>query len=435
MANWLLRTTIRVAITAICLLAFKLSPMAAKAAGPVAPSWQVGYKATGLSYETQDPDGSISSRFNHFHVLSGNATSLAGGWLTVRGSARFAEVEPSLGRSTEPSKWYSGICEARLGTNTKALLGRQFVQAGVTSLTLDGVRMRHRFNRRWHLSAWAGARAPGDLAFDINGFDQDAAVGGRVTYQPSSRWRWGFSTAYRERNGQVAARPVGAELMTRALDNTRALARLAYDLEQERWVRVQAQAQWRRSPAAPVVDLQYIDRYPTVDAASWFARFMNLERIRLLRVAARHELPSRFGGEVSYLGSFVGGRSSSRLGLAALVPGGRIGYSLRLGDAGEENRVFGEYGYRLLPWLRLEAEAAVLSYTLLQDAPADQDRDVTTLAARARVGLRPGMRLLAEVQSLHNPDYDSDVRVIVGLDMSLARGNSRLGLDRGGWLR
>jgi hypothetical protein len=71
----------------------------------------------------------------------------------------------------------------------------------------------------------------------------------------------------------------------------------------------------------------------------------------------------------------------------------------------------------------------------MQDAPADQERDLTTLAARAKVDLRPGLRLLAEVQSLTNPEYDEDVRFLVGLDISMARGNSRFGLDRGGWLQ
>ncbi len=162
---------------------------------------------------------------------------------------------------------------------------------------------------------------------------------------------------------------------------------------------------------------------------------MDIRRIRLARASVRHALPSKFGGEVEYMGSFVGGRAATRLGAAALVPGGRVGYSARLGDLGEENRFYGELGRRLTSWLMLEAEAAVMTYALFQDAPSDQDRDLTTLAARARVDLRPGLRVLAEVQRLHNPAHDSDVRFLLGLDVSMARGSSPMGLDRGGWLR
>jgi len=412
-----------------------LAPACGQAADALPASWQVGYKGTGYSFQTEDRDGTVTDRFQQFHLLSGSASGIAGGWLTVRASGRFADENFTDRAGFEEAKWYTGMFEARFGGAWKARVGRQLVQAGVTSLTLDGAGVDFKPNRSWNLAAWGGAKAPVYNTFDFGEFDQDAALGGRVTYRPNYSWRLGLSTAYRERLGQVAGRPVGGEIMTSALTNTRIFGRVAYDLVQDLWARVQAQAQWRSSATSPVVDLQYIDRYPTVDAVSWFSRFMNLERIRLARASVRKEWPSRFGGELEYLGSFVGVRTSSRLGLAVLVPGGRVGYSLRLGDAGEENRFYGELGYDLTRWLWLGAEGSVLTYALMQDAPVDQERDLTTLAARARVQLRPGLRLLAEVQSLDNPLFEEDVRFLVGLDVSMARGSSRLGLDRGGWLQ
>ena len=420
------------ALLALCHL---MSATCSFATDSPSSSWQVGYKGTGYAFQTLDPAGITTDRFQQFHFLSGSAMGIAGGWLTVKGSGRFANDQVTDHVGYEQAKWYTGLCEARIGTAWKARLGRQLVQAGVTSLTLDGAKVNFRPGRSWNLTGWGGAKAPPTLAFDLGKFDQDAALGGRASYRPNPSWRLGISIAYRERLGTVAARPVGAEIMTGAVSHTRIIGRVAYDLAQDRWSRVQAQAQWRTSASSPVVDLQYIDRYPTVDAASWFSRFMDLKRIRLARASVRHELPSRFGGELEYLGSFVGTRTSSRMGLAVLVPGGRMGYSLRLGDAGEENRFYGELGYSVTGWLWLGAEAAVLTYALLQDAPADQERDLTTLAARARLDLRPGLRVLAEVQSLNNPLYDQDVRFLVGLDVSMARGNSRFGLDRGGWLK
>jgi len=421
-----------VLVAAICPL---LAAMPGWAAVASQPSWQVAYKATSLTFQTQKLDGSTNDHFHHFHALSGSASGLAGGWLTFRGAGRFAGDQLADVNAAETAKLYTALAEARLGRNAKALVGRQFIQAGVTSLTLDGALLQYRLNRTWELSAWGGARAPTTRSFEVGEFDQDTALGGRVAFRPNRTWRLGFSAAYRERMGQIAARPVGAELITSAIKNTRVFGRIAYDLHQDLWSRVQAQAQWRRASDAPVVDLQYIDRYPTVDAASWFSRFTDLKRIRLARAAVRHQWPSRFGGEFEYLGSFVGDRTSSRLGAAVLVPGGRVGYSLRLGEAGEENRFYGEIGHSFNPWLWLGGEASVLTYALMQDAPADQDRDLTTLAARARINLRPGLRVLAEVQSLVNPLYDDDVRFLLGVDVSMARGSSRFGLDRGGWLQ
>jgi hypothetical protein len=44
------------------------------------------------------------------------------------------------------------------------------------------------------------------------------------------------------------------------------------------------------------------------------------------------------------------------------------------------------------------------------------------------------MDVTLEVQSLDNPGYSEDVRVLAGLDLTMGRGASRFGLDRGGWL-
>ena len=317
----------------------------------------------------------------------------------------------------------------------KARVGRQFIQSGVTSMSLDGAWVQYRRGRGLDATVYGGARAPLSHDFELGNLDRDAAVGGRVALSPNRRWRLSASAAYRERYGQVASRPVGLEVNTSALRNTRIFGRATYDLEGDRWSRLQAQARWRGPARAPVVTVQYLDRHPSVDAASWFSRFTDIKRIRLLRGSVRWEAPSRFGGEAEYTGSFIDTRQSSRVGLAVLVPGGRAGYSLRLGDAGEENRFYGEISGRVLPWLRLEAEGAVLTYALLEDAPTEYEHDLKTLAVRARAQLRPGMRAVAEVQSVTNPLLSKDVRVLVGIDLSMARGNSRFGLDRGGWLR
>ena len=417
---------------AICTL---LAPVSSLAAGPLQPSWQVGYKATSYSFQTQQTSGEDISHSHRFHALSGSASNLAGGWLTFRGAGRFASDQLNDVNAAEQSKLYTGLLEARFKSGLKAQLGRQFIQAGVTNLTVDGALLNYTLNRTWDLTAYAGAKAPSTREFEVGEFDQDTAAGARAYFRPNRTWKVGVSTGYRESRGLVAERPVGAEVVTSAVRHTRIFGRVAYDLEQERWAKVQAQAQWRRDAHSPVVDFQFIDRRPNIDAASWFSRFTDLERIRIARAAVRHELDNRFGGEFEYLGSFVGDASSSRVGLAVLVPGGRVGYSVRLGDRGEENRFYGELGHRFNPWLHLGAEASVLTYALMSDAPADQDRDLTTLAARARIDLRPGLRVLAEVQSLDNPFYDQDVRFLLGVDVSMARGSSRLGLDRGGWLK
>lgn len=399
------------------------------------PSWQMGLRSTAYMFQTEDTDGATEDRFQTYNLISGAATGLLDGHLVFRGAGRFANNPAVDYPGFETSRLYNGYLEARVSPLVKARVGRQFIQSGVTSLSLDGAWLQYRRGRGLDLAVYGGARAPLSHGFEAGDPDQDAAVGGLVAFRPHRRWRLAFSAAYRERYGLVAARPVGLELNTSAVRNTRLFGRATYDFEGERLSRLQAQGRWRGTRRGPVVTVQYLDRHPSVDSASWFSRFTDVKRIRLLRGAVRWEAPSRFGGEVEYTGSFVDTRNSSRVGLAVLVPGGRAGYSIRVGDAGEENRIYGELSGRVLPWLWLDGEATFLTYALLQDAPAADERDLTTLSARARAQLRPGLRLMAEVQSLDNPFFSEDVRVLVGVDVSMARGDSRFGLDRGGWLR
>jgi hypothetical protein len=419
-------------------LAFALLAAGTAAAedAAVPPStWSLGLRATGYTYQTEDATGATENHTLFYEHYAGSAAGLAGGVLTVRAAGRFAETPPGAPLDPERSRLALGLVEAKLGPALRVQLGRQFLQSGVAGLTLDGARAVWRGRRIAEASVWGGAAAPADHAWEPGSLDESAAAGGRIVLRTPGTSRLGFSAAYRERYGVVAERPVGADWAGALGRDLRALARTTYDLEGDRWMRLEAQLRWRPRRGRTEVHVQALDRHPSVDAASWFSRFTDLERIRLVRAGLRWENEKRFGAEVEYVGSFTGARTANRAGLAVLLPGARIGYSLRVGDAGDESSFFGEAAWQARRWLRLEAEAAYLTYALFQDAPADQERDLTTLAARARVGLRPGLNLTAEVQSLSNPGYDQDVRVLVGLDAAMGRGASRFGLDRGGWLR
>lgn len=398
-------------------------------------SWALGMRSTGYAFQTEDAAGNTEDHFRFFQHYNGSVSGLAGGAITFRAAGRFANSAVVDYPGFENSRLYTGYMEARLGAHIRARMGRMFLQSGVAGLTLDGAWMSWRRNRNLEVSLWGGGRAPIGHGYEWSDYGQDQAYGARLFFSPARKHRLVLSGAYRERYGEVSESPLGVEYVTTAVQNLRALARLIYDSETDRWSRLEAQGQWRARRGQPVVTFQFVDRHPSVDAQSWFARFTDLERISLLRSAVSWRNVNEYGGEVEYVGSFVGSRSSSRVGLAALLPLGRIGYSLRVGDQGDENSVYGDFGWDTTSWLRLEAEASYLTYALFSDAPTESERDLTTLAGRLCARLRPGLNLTAEVQSMKNPLYDSDVRFLLGIDMAMARGTSRLGLDRGGWLR
>jgi hypothetical protein len=220
-----------------------------------------------------------------------------------------------------------------------------------------------------------------------------------------------------------------------ALPGLRASGRLAYDLEREQWMRAEALAQWRPGGDLPVIALQFIDRRPSIDAASYFARFAETEHLQLGRATVRYEHHTGFGVEAEYVGTFVEERSSTRLGAALVMPIGLVGYSARLGDVGEEDRWYGDVAMEVSPWLSVEAGAALLTYALIADAPESEERDLSTAYARARLAARAGMDVTLEVQNVTNPYLEQDVRFLAGLDLTMGRGASNFGLNSGGWLR
>jgi len=399
------------------------------------PSWYLGFRTTSYAYQRQAPGAEATDEISSWQHFSGTATRLADGRLTVRGSGRFTRGVPEDTWGLEKSKLYSGHLEARFGPAVKARLGRQWLTSGAANLTLDGAHLAYQAGSKLELTAWGGARTPYTYGYEVGRLDDTAAAGGRVSYSPRRGVKVGLSAAYLEDRGAIAERPVALELSTTLIRNVRAFGRASYDLEQDRLARLDLQGQWRGRSGGPVVGLQYIDRHPSIAANSWFARFGDLARIRLLRGTARYEWPSLYGGEFEYLGSFTDGRTANRFGLALLAPFGRVGYSLRVGDVGDENSLYGEVFHQVWPWLRVDAQATLLTYALVADAPAADERDLITFSAGLKADLRPGARLSLAVQSLENPFYNKDVRFLMGLDLAMARGSSRLGLDRGGWLR
>ena len=205
----------------------------------------------------------------------------------------------------------------------------------------------------------------------------------------------------------------------------------AYDFERELASRADVLAQWAIGPRRPTVTVQWVHRHPSIDAVSYFARFESEPR-ELLRATARHDFAWHgLGAEVEYFGSFVEGRDAHRLGGAVIFAYGRVGYSARLGDVGEESDIYGDLAYPLAPWARVEAGASFVTYTLLEDDIETDDRDLTTAYGRVRVTPKPGVDAVLEVQSVTNPLFDEDVRVLGGLDLTAGFGTGRFGLASG----
>ena len=402
-------------------------------------TWWVASRTTGYWYESLDPETGVSlQRMSFLQSLDGSVAQLWDGHLDFRFAGRFADADRFPGSETNESRWLVGYAQLRAATwQTRGRLGRMFLQEGPARHTLDGAWVAVQPLRRVELRLWGGSQAPADLDFDVRSIDTFLACGARLLGTLTPALRLGLSFAQWDEEGDVAARPVGAEATWFPAMGLRTFARAEYETESEEWRRLEVLGDYVPGRGSPwLFRAQYLDRLPSFEQTSYFARFAaDAERIRAARASARYQLPNGWGGECEYFTSFLDTRTSARLGGALLFKYGRVGYSALLGDTGEESQWYGDVNVPVQPWIRLAAGAVVSTYALVEDAPADAERDLVTLFGRATLDLFHGVRGIAEVQGLQNPDYDEDVRVLLGLDLLAGRGATDFGLWQGGGVR
>jgi hypothetical protein len=395
-----------------------------------AESWWLNLRTTGYAYQSLTATDNTNDHFEGYQHLSGAASGLASGRLSVRMSARVADDLRYEADAVDASRLYAAQLIYKPTHRLQFDLGRRFIQEGLSSLTLDGLHMAYRYNRHLRATAWTGGRAPFDLAFDAARLDKDAAHGARLEFTPNRDLRLGFSLAHRKRDDQVSRQPLSFDGSATLPGTIRFSGRAAYDRKLESWRRIEGQVMRRQIGRLPEIRFQLLSRRPTVDTASWFSRFVTAERIRLTRLNLSRRRADGWGGEFEYQGTVVDDRSASRVGLAVLLPFGRLGLSQRQGDVGDDSGVYGEIRRRLTPWLRADVSMSHVSYTFLEDDPTQEERVVTAFSGRLRADLRPGLRVTAEIQRIETPLHDHDVRLLLGVNLSAAGGASRFGLNR-----
>jgi len=403
----------------------------------VADSWYLRSRTTGYAFRTVPLEGQAEvDHFEFYQGLDGAYSGMARGKVDLRFSMRFADDWAQRANPTTPARLHVLYLQYHTPLRGRARLGRLFLQEGVANYTMDGLYFSLKPARRLRVRAWAGTHSPLDSRWDVRSLGDAATLGARAMAMMTPWLDLGVSWAYLERNGFVRYQKVGGEAKLSPIDGLRAVLRGHYETRSEVWDRAEILAWYQRNPKWPILNFQYLDRRQSVDKNTYWERFLpSLHRVRLARAGLRYATPAHWGLEFSYFGSFVDEFAQTRLDGAVLFPYGRLGYSARLGDAGEESRWYGDVRWQPVPWCDLSGGAMLSTYALLKDAPSDQERDLVTLYLKALTRLRQGFDVHLELQSLENPLYSTDVRLLVGVDLALGRGASGTGLGTGGWLQ
>lgn len=373
----------------------------------------------------------VEDRLPFYENVDLGAANLLGGRVDLRFSGRYAEDFQVDEAFDENGKWFVGYARYHMDRwRTQVRGGRQFIQEGTLFSTLDGGWVSLQPHPQWMVRGWAGSTSPGQREFE---FGDDFRYGGRVVWNAAPRLRFSAWSERQKLAGQTLSLPIGGEVVARPMSTMRALARGSYDLDRSELDRVDLMVNWRHRRDWPTVDVQYLARSQGYEAGTWWEQFRDdLYAVQLVRGSVRWTDRRGVGGELQGFGSFIDERRTGQVGAALLAPHVRLGVAMLGGDAGEQFRIYGDVDYVYRETVDLAAGASFIEYALVEDPTSDQQRDLTTYFARAAWTFTPGARLSTELQVLNNPIYDSDVRLLVGLDLFAGGGASRYGLGTGG---
>jgi hypothetical protein len=426
MGGWLLPLLALVAL-AICPA---LTPAVAQEPPPV--HWSAQLRSTGYFLQQAEPGASeVEDRLPFYEQVDAGVGNLLGGMLDFRFSGRYADDVRFDGGVPQDTKWFVGYARARfVPMRTQLRVGRQFIQEGALSSTLDGGWVSLRPHKQWRAAAWVGATAPGDRAFE---FGEDLRYGGRVSWYAMRELTLGAWAAQRTEDGTTLASKVGGEAIVRPLRTLSLLGRGTWETERSELERLDMLLTWQHRPDWPRFRGQYVQRSQRYETGSWWEQFGDdLHDVQLLRGSLRWTNERGLGGELIGFGNYVDERRNGGLGAAFIAPHVRVGTGYLSGDAGQTLRFYGDVDWTFAHRLDVAAGAAFESYGVIPDPNDNQLRDLATYYVRGEYKIIPGLEFMSELQVLDNPVYSSDVRLLVGLDLMAGRGASRVGLGSGG---
>lgn len=406
------------------------TPVVAQESPPV--HWSAQLRSTGYFLQQAEPGATkVEDRLPFYEQVDAGVGNLLDGALDFRFSARYADDLRYSGGVPQDTKWFVGYARARFEPmHTQLRVGRQFIQEGALSSTLDGGWLMLRPHRQWRAAAWVGSTVPGNRAFE---FGDDARYGGRVSWYAMRALTLGAWADQRTKDGTTLATRVGGEAVIRPLKTLSVLGRGTWETERSKLDRMDVLLTWQQKREWPRFRGQYVQRSQRYEAGSWWEQFGDsLHEVKLVRGSLRWTNQRGIGGELIGFGNYVDERKNGGAGMAFIAPHVRVGTGYLSGDAGETLRLYGDVDWTFAHRLDVAAGAAFESYGVVPDPDDAQLRDLATYYVRGEYMITPGLEVMTELQALTNPVYKNDVRLLVGLDLMAGRGASRVGLGSGG---
>ncbi len=364
------------------------------------------------SFKTEDP-GSQS----HLRSLQGfrfNVKDALTPGLSFFGRGRFAsDISTKFG--TDPDFRVFGAYIQYLSKNRIVLAkaGRQFTYEGLGGFTMDGVKLRVKYQKLFSVTGYAGT-LPGPSFFtydEINGWDDYNVMGGKISINTAKKMKFNVSFMQKQYNKETDAQLAGVDFSYRK-GNFRESARVDYDLQLKRTKLVNYRSRYRCSKGHSIA-LEYRYSQPTFRLSNFFSTVKS-KPYHQVRLSPTYKVSPDFNAYSSISFTKFKDENNIRLKLGGIYKGQSGGVVFSDGNGGVKIGVYTAISRQTSEKLSLYARADMFSYKL--DSDEDDYESSVATALGARYELVDNLTSRGEFQVLNNAGFNYDMRFYLRLD-------------------
>ena len=288
--------------------------------------------------------------------------------------------------------------------------GRQFIYEGLSSLTMDGIRLRFSHKRWLSVVGFVGT-TPGPSFFnydEINEWKDSNAWGGRLQIGAISNLKLNFSYLEREFQDNLDSRLAGFDIRFNRHQFFTEL-RLDYDMLLERMKLFSIRPRYKLL-AGHSVRLEYTYRKPSFGQSNIFSVFKSRPYHQVRLNPAYRISPAVYAlGSISYTKYNDDNQLNVRLGTS--YKGQSAGVVFADGHGGVKLGVYGFVNRQMNSNTVFYARADMYNYKLDSDQENSNSSISTTIGGKYEI--LTGLDVRAEMQILSNIQYEYDTRFYI----------------------
>ncbi len=339
-----------------------------------------------------------------YQGLSFRYLPLEGKKITLQGYWRFA-------RMGDPASWDTRMYNTYLkwrsnGGKWQIRLGRQFVQEGAISGTVDGLHLLMQPRRDLSLRLLVGTSAPEDRAAEFQKWSEAKSFGIYGRWRFSSLLRASISLFQKSRHSEVAWQLATLALNGQFKQNFFYQTRFDYNLKQSDLQGARVRLMYQKAKWNVTGEIN--SQKPRVYEDSPFLRYFELRAYNQFRAGIGYQWGIIDLGVQYLFTRYAEESDDNHQGiLTAATRWGMIGLVLQDGGGGQNTGIFGEINYPLLPNLQIDVRSSYYKY---QRYTMVVSEDATAFSAGLRY--RPWAKLLlqTEIRQNLNSYYKNDWR-------------------------